>query len=237
MDLTQIRIVLVNTSHSGNIGAAARVMKNMGLSQLVLVAPKDFPSAEATARASGADDILAQAIVCETLEEAIAPCEQVFATSARERHLPWPLCTPRECVAQIQSKGWARVAIVFGHERSGLSNDQLALAHQHVHIPTVESFSSLNLAQAVGVIAYELGLCREQAAAKVSEERERVTAGELQGLIDHFETIMTEVGFLNPDHPKLLMRRLRRLYHRAELDKTELNILRGLLSAVGHKLH
>lgn len=233
--LDRIRIVLVNTSHSGNIGAVARVMKNMGLTRLTLVNPKDFPSAEATARASGADDLLERAERYTSLAEAIAPCQRVFATSARQRHLPWPLCTPRQCVLNIREQAWESVAIVFGHERSGLSNEELAMAHQHIYIPTVDDFSSLNLAQAVGILAYELsGVQQKEEVSR--ESRDLSTASELAGFLEHLQAVMSQVDFLNPTHPKLLKRRLQRLFLRAEMDKTEINILRGFLSAVEKKL-
>lgn len=239
MYLAGVRIVLVNTSHPGNIGAAARAMKNMGLDQLALVNPAQFPHADATARASGADDLLANASVYPSLEQAIADCSVVYATSARCRSLPWPLVSPREAAKQIFQRQSAKTAIVFGNERSGLTNDELSVAQTHIHIPTAENFSSLNLAAAVQVIVYELFCAAQTATDQTSdqqESRELISSQQMQGLVKHFEAVMTQVDFLDPHHPKLLLKRLQRLLHRATLDTTELNIMRGLLSAVEYKL-
>ncbi|MDF1759912.1 MAG: RNA methyltransferase [Coxiellaceae bacterium] len=235
--LDHVRIVLVNTSHPGNIGAAARAMKNMGLQHLALVGPAHFPHAEATARASGADDILANAQIYPDLNAAIADCQLVLATSARSRSLPWPLISPREAAEQVMQYSSQSVAIVFGNERVGLSNDELSVAQRHINIPTVEGFSSLNLAAAVQVMAYELFVHNKNTDSKSDEEvRELVTAEQMNGFMQHLADVLTTVEFLNPDHPKLLMKRLQRLFHRASLDTTELNILRGVLSAVDNKV-
>ncbi len=232
-----MRIVLVNTSHPGNIGAAARAMKNMGLRHLALVGPAHFPHAEATARASGADDILANAQIYPDLNAAIADCQLVLATSARSRSLPWPLISPRQAAERVMQDSSQSVAVVFGNERVGLSNDELSVAQLHINIPTVEGFSSLNLAAAVQVMAYELFVHNEVADIKSDEEiRELVTAEQMNGFMQHMAEVLTTVEFLNPDHPKLLMKRLQRLFHRASLDTTELNILRGILSAVDNKV-
>lgn len=229
--------MLVNTSHPGNIGAAARAMKNMGLRHLTLVAPAEFPHAEATARASGADDILANAQVVPDLVTAIAECQLVLASSARSRSLPWPLISPREAAEQVMQHSSQSVAVVFGNERVGLSNDELSVAQLHINIPTVEGFSSLNLAAAVQVIAYELfAHTKGGGTQSVEELREVVTAEQMNGFMQHLADVLTTVEFLNPDHPKLLMKRLQRLFHRASLDTTELNILRGVLSAVDNKV-
>ncbi len=235
--LDHVRIVLVNTSHPGNIGAAARAMKNMGLRHLALVGPAHFPHAEATARASGADDILANAQIYPDLNAAIADCQLVLATSARSRSLPWPLISPRQAAERVMQDSSQSVAVVFGNERVGLSNDELSVAQLHINIPTVEGFSSLNLAAAVQVMAYELFVHNEVADIKSDEEiRELVTAEQMNGFMQHMAEVLTTVEFLNPDHPKLLMKRLQRLFHRASLDTTELNILRGILSAVDNKV-
>lgn len=232
-----MRIVLVNTSHPGNIGAAARAMKNMGLQHLALVGPAHFPHAEATARASGADDILANAQVYPDLPAAIADCQLVLASSARSRSLPWPLISPRQAAEQVVQNSAQTVAVVFGNERVGLSNDELSVAQVHINIPTVEGFSSLNLAAAVQVIAYELFVQAKNTDIQLVEEmRELISADQMNGFMQHLEDVLTKVEFLNPDHPKLLMKRLQRLFHRASLDTTELNILRGILSAVDNKV-
>lgn len=239
--LQNIRVVLVNTSHPGNIGATARAMKNMGLSELVLVDPQVFPSPEASARASGADDVLAAAQVVGTLEEALVGCSLVMGTSARDRHIPWPLLDPRECAEQavVEAQGGSRVALVFGREYAGLTNEELQRCRFHVHIPADPTFSSLNLAAAVQVLTYEVRMAwlaaerrsqpPEKRASKV-EDVERVTADELELFYSHLESTLVEIGFLDPERPRHLMSRLRRLYGRCEIDRQEMNILRGILT-------
>ncbi len=231
---SNIRIVLIDTSHPGNIGATARAMKTMSLERLYLVRPGHFPSAEATARASGADDLLAAAVVCDSLDEALAGCRLVVGTSDRQRNLPWPFLTPRQCAARLRAESHhGDVAIVFGREHSGMTNEELERCHALVTIPTNPGFSSLNLAAAVQVIAYELKLTEDDGPVHEEEARDLATADEMASFYDHLERTLTEIGFLDPNHPRMLMRRLRRLFNRAEPDRTELNILRGILSAVG----
>jgi len=232
--LDNIRFVLVGTTHPGNIGAAARAMKTMGLSNLHLVTPKIYPSAEATARASGADDVLAKAIVHESLDDALAGCQQVYGMSARLRHLPVPVVNPREAVARIQqSPDDAQIAIVFGRENSGLSNDELDRCQHLVNIPANTEYSSLNLAAAVQVLAYELKMSFDPTivVGRIGEDREAIDAKDLEHLYSHFEQSLTAIGFLDPENPRNLMRRLRRLFNRAELDRNELQILHGILRA------
>lgn len=238
-----IRIVLVNTTHPGNIGGVARAMKNMGISDLYLVEPKSFPHPDADARASGATDILERARVVATLDEAIADCGLVFGTSARQRHIPWPLVNPRELAAiAAPLAGKAKVAVIFGREDRGLTNEELQRCHHHVHIPAVESFSSLNIAAAVQVITYELRM-----AALELEPLQRPQWGtewdielaeqrELELMFDHLERTLVEVEFLDPDNPRQLMPRLRRLFQRAVPDKVEVNVLRGILTAVQRRI-
>ena len=240
--LQNIRVVMVNTSHPGNIGGAARAMKNMGLSRLVLVEPQDFPSAEAVARASGASDILDAAQVVGTLEEALIGCSQVFGTSARERRIPWPLLDPREsavaCIDQVQLGG--EVALVFGREYAGLTNEELQRCHFHVHIPSDPQFSSLNLATAVQVLAYEVRmawLATEGLPSKVAKlettsmlNTQSVTTDELEKFYGQLEATLVDIGFLDPLKPRHLMSRLRRLYGRCGISKLEMNILRGILT-------
>ncbi len=234
---TNTRIILVNTTHPGNIGAAARAMKNMGLSELYLVEPKAFPHQDATVRAAGADDILANAVVVPDLTLALEDCKWVFATSARYRNLPWPLCTPRECATQISENREHKAAIVFGRERSGLTNEELAHCHYHVHIPTQTEFSSLNLAAAVQVLAYELFVAQTTTQPKSTQDTaELATAQQMAGFYEHLKQTLTELEFLDPKQPKLLMQRLHRLFNRAQLELTELNIMRGILSAIHHKI-
>lgn len=233
--LARLRVVLVETSHPGNIGATARAMKTMGLRQLVLVRPRLFPSAEATARASGADDLLQAARVVDDLPSAIADCGLVFGTTARPRHLEWPVMSPRDAAAWAAAQpSPADVAILFGREQSGLSNDELALCQRAIRIPTAASFSSLNLAQAVQICAYEW---RVQALGEVgtpvaSQDEPLATTAELAGLVEHAKRAMQAVDYFKPERPKLLPTRLQRLVARPGLTQSEVRILRGFLTAM-----
>ncbi len=233
--MSAIRIVLVETSHPGNIGAVARAMKNMLLTDLVLVSPRSFPHAEATSRASGADDILANARVVESLDEALAGCELAIGASARLRTIAWPQVEPRECAALVSAVGeGSRAALVFGREDSGLSNEELERCNYLVHIPTNPDYSSLNIAMAVQVLAYELFLARREGGAPPPAEDEyepAATADELEGLFEHFERALVAIDFLDPENPRQLLRRLRRLFLRARITRVEYNILRGILTA------
>ena len=232
--LDKIRIVLVNTSHPGNIGSVARAMKNMGLSQLYLVAPHQFPSPKAVELASGAADILDDAVVVPDLKSAIADCTLVFGTSARSRSIPWPLMTPKEAAAQtIQLQEDAQIAFVFGREQSGLTNEELHCCHAHIHIPANEKYSSLNLAQAVQVITYELFQASlAQFPKAIVQDYRSATSEEIENFFTHLETTLIQINFLKPSAPRQLMTRLRRLFFKAQLDVMEINILRGLLTAV-----
>jgi len=229
-----IRIVLVGTTHPGNIGAVARAMKNMGLSDLALVNPQHFPHEQATARASGASDILDNARVVATLEEALTDCVYVAGASARSRTINWPSMGPRDCAERmIKESGHGKVAAVFGPEKSGLQNDDLDLCHTLLTIPTDPGFSSLNLAMAVQVLTYELRVASMLDQGPVFDvEAPPATAEEMEHFYTHLENVLTEIEFLNPENPRHLMRRLRRLYVRARPDKNEVNILRGILTAV-----
>lgn len=241
MLLDRIRIVLVAPSHSGNIGGCARAMKNMGLSRLYLVAPDEFPSAEATARAVGAEDVLDHARICTSLDEAVADCQLVIGTSARGRRIPWPVITPSDAAQRIvRTSAEREVAMVFGRERTGLTNEELDRCQALVNIPTDPRFASLNLACAVQVIAYEIWCTAESEVwAKVSAEKKTDALGEplathdeVQRFYGHLEDVLVESGFLDPKNPRLLMRRLMRLFNRVELTNNEVNILRGILTAV-----
>lgn len=229
-----IRIVLVGTTHPGNIGAAARAMKNMGLEDLALVAPRHFPHPEATARASGADDLLDTARVFPDLAAAVADCVWVGGTSARRRSIAWPELEARETAATLVGHAAAGpVALVFGPEKAGLDNDDLALCRALVSIPTAPGFSSLNVGMAVQVLAYEIMLAQRRAPpAPPAPEAPPATAGEMEDFYAHLERVMTASGFLNPANPRHLMKRLRRLFARAAPDRNEVNILRGVLAAV-----
>lgn len=229
-----IRVVLVDPAHPGNIGAVARAMKNMGLTELHLVRPKSFPHEEATARASGADDVLDAARIHEEFDDAIAACGLIVGTSSRHRYLSLDLVEPRECARQIaQAMQVGNVALVFGSERFGLTNDELARCHLMVTIPTAGEYASLNLAMAVQVLAYEILLAtRPGAPAQPVPEVPYATADEMTRLYEHFERVLEEIDFRDRTGGGYLMARIRRLFNRAHLDQNEMNILRGILTAV-----
>lgn len=235
MNLNSIKIVLVNTSHPGNIGACARAMKTMGLTQLTLVDPKQFPHHEATVRASGADDLLAQAQVVSSLNQALEDCTIAMALSARSRNLQWPLLSPEECAQKALSfSKHDKVAIVFGPEQSGLSNTHLQQCQYLVTIPTSPDYSSLNLAQAVQIVAWEMS---KQSNRPLTKETRLITAplcnqAQMEGFFQHLEHTLIDINFLNPKQPKRLMPRLRRYFGKRLMDEQELNIFRGILRAV-----
>jgi tRNA (cytidine32/uridine32-2'-O)-methyltransferase len=231
---TNIRIVLVETSHPGNIGAAARAMKTMCLTELTLVNPAEFPHPDASARASGAVDVLEQARVVATLDEAISGCALIAGTSARQRGLGPPVLSPRECMERLHAAAAAgqEVALLFGRERTGLTNEELARCHILVNIPSNPDYSSLNIAAAVQVLGYESMLARGAVPAAGEPEERPATAEEMERLYGHIESAALESGFLDPANPKHLMRRIRRLFNRARPDENEVHILRGLLSAL-----
>lgn len=229
--LDNVRIVLVHPTHPGNIGASARAMKTMGLSSLVLVNPKRFPDREAEALASGALDVLAEARVCASLDEALSGTVLAAALSARQRELSHTAYHAKEAAGIVL--GQARqhpVALVFGGEISGLSNEEIIKCQMLVHIPANPDYSSLNLAAAVQVMCYELRLALENLAPQPSEF-EAASFEEVEMFYRHLEEVMVSTGYLNPDKPKRLMERLRRLFARARLEKEEVNILRGILKA------
>jgi TrmH family RNA methyltransferase len=232
-----IRIVLVDPNHPGNIGAVARAMKNMGLTELHLVRPKFFPNADATARASGADDVLQAARVHEDFGDAIADCGLVVGTSARARHLPFDLVEPRDCAGQIVQAGQSgSAAIVFGSERIGLTNVELQRCNLLATIPTAPDYSSLNLAMAVQVFAYELWLAaRPGAPEQPPREVPLASAAEMTRLYEHFAEVLEYIDFRDRTGGGHLMARIRRLFNRALLDQNEMNILRGVLTAVQAK--
>jgi TrmH family RNA methyltransferase len=229
-----MRIVLINTTHPGNIGAAARAMKVMGLRQLHLVTPKIYPHADATARASGADDLLQKAVVHESLEGALRGCCLVLGTSARLRSLPMPQMDVRKAAeTALREAGGQDVAILFGRERHGLINEEMQRCHQLVHIDTNPEFGSLNIAQAVQVVAYELRMAALGMGGESlpPSDWEPVDAGQMELFYGHLEQTLLEIGFMNPKQPRRLMMRLRRLFNRSRPDQNEINILRGILAA------
>ena len=229
-----IRIVLVGTTHPGNIGAVARAMKNMGLSDLALVNPRYFPHDDATARASGATDILDSARVVGSLSEALTDCVYVAGASARSRSISWPSMGPRDCAERmmLESKE-GKVAAVFGPEKSGLENEDLDLCHTLLTIPTNPDFSSLNLAMAVQVLTYELRVASTLDSGPGFESESPPASGdEMERFYTHLEQVLTDIDFLDPDNPRHLMRRLRRMFIRARPGQNEVNILRGFLAAI-----
>lgn len=235
MNFANVRLVLVGTTHPGNIGAAARAMKNLGLRRLVLVSPLLFPHAEATARAAGADDVLAAAQVVGSLDQALSGCRLVLGISARRRGIAGPELDPRQCAAQVaESSLQTEVALVFGRESSGLNNDEMDRCHFLVRIPTEPEFGSLNLAVAVAIIAYELRLATlaVSEADSIGPRRPPATAEEMTHFYAHLQQVLLATGFLNPANPRQLMRRLRRLFNRAQPDQNEINIVRGILASI-----
>jgi tRNA (cytidine32/uridine32-2'-O)-methyltransferase len=236
----RLRIVLVGTQHPGNMGSAARAMKTMGLSRLVLVAPEKAPNAESYALAAGADDVLGDALTCETLAQAVADCRLVLGCTARSRRVQLEELAPRDAAARAvaEAAGGAEVALVFGRERTGLSNDELQLCHASVHIPANPDYSSLNLAMAVQVLSYELrlALLATDGAADASEgeggERGDPPAShaEMEGFFAQLAETLDAIDFHKGRAPESAMRKLRRLYLRAGLDTREVRILRGILA-------
>lgn len=242
-DFNQLAVVLVNTSHPGNIGATARAMKNMGLSRLILVQPEDFPSGVAVGRAVSAGDILDNAVVVDSLQEAVADCGLVIGTSARSRKIPWPMLNPEQCADKIIKNGKNnKVALVFGREDAGLNNEELQQCHFHVQIPTAD-FSSLNLASAVLVICYEVHKAalavQELPAASEDEfwDQEKANGEQMEHFYRHLERVMIAIDFHDPENPRQLMQRMRRLFSRIRVDVMEMNILRGILTNIEYMIN
>lgn len=230
--LDNFRIVLCQTSHPGNIGAAARAMKTMGLTRLHLVSPASFPDAHATVMATGAADVLQNTKVFTSLEDALQGCALVIGLSARKRQLSHELLPVRQAAERAVSvAGDQQVALVFGTEMSGLSNAELDLCQLLAMIPTNPDFSSLNLAAAVQVVSYELRMAslNQEPALLPSKANPLATSDELEGFYRHLEDTLIQIGYYNPAEPKKLMQRVRRIYARANLEKEEVNILRGVL--------
>jgi tRNA (cytidine32/uridine32-2'-O)-methyltransferase len=229
-----IRIVLFQPTHPGNVGAAARAMKTMGLVELYVVNPACSIDAVAEARSSGAADVLSAACIVPTLDDALAGCGLIVGASARRRRLSWPELDPRECAAQVVEAAHTKpAAVVFGAERAGLTNAEMDRCNALVYIPSNPEYSSLNLAAAVQIIAYEIRLAQEQDDAPADQpDAPPASAEEMEGFYGHLERALVGAGFLRPDNPRVLMRRLRRLFNRARLDARELNIMRGILTAL-----
>ncbi len=257
--LNQVRIVLVNTSDCRNIGSAARAMKTMGLSQLVLVDPNEMPNGQAQALAAGATDVLANAIVVSTLSEAIEDCGLVVGTSARSRTLPWPMLEPRGCGEKMVAEANEYpVALVFGRESSGLTNEELQLCHFHVQIPANPDYSSLNLAMAVQTLSYEIrtsyllslddssqehstgngsyigksDVGKKAFSTKSEDDELYPVTEETERFYQHFDNALKATGFIGDKHPGLVMTKLRRLFNRARPDVKEIKMMRGILASV-----
>jgi len=242
--LANVRVVLVNTSHPGNIGAAARAMKNMGLRHLVLVDPKEFPSDVARWRAVSASDVVDSARVASNLSEAVADCSLVIAASARSRSMPWPMLDPRECGDRaVLEAPVNRVALVFGREAKGLHNDELRQCHYHVQIPADPEYASLNLASAVAILVYELRMaalareCVESGRGPAAREDmpwdiPRADVQQMERFYRHLEKVLVDIDFHDPQNPRQLMPRMRRLFGRIRPDRMEINILRGVLTHI-----
>lgn len=231
--LDRIRVVLSRTSHPGNIGAAARAMKTMGLRDLWLVAPEAFPDEVATARASGAADLLESARVVGTLQEALADTVFSAALTARRRELSLPRMQARDAARELVARSEdGIVALVFGNETSGMTNEEVGLCSLPVTIPTDPEFSSLNLGAAVQVLSYELRMAAlgEAAAVPADVQAEPATHADFEGFMSHLERVVTASGFHDPANPKRLLPRMRRLFNRVRLEKEEVAILRGMLT-------
>jgi len=229
---------MVGTTHPGNIGAAARAMNNMCFSRLSLVSPECPVGEIAYARSSGAHAVLDQRRTFGTLAEAVADCHLVIGLSARQRSLPWPVLDPARMAEKIVDEYRdQRVALVFGRENSGLTNEELTQCNYMVSIPSNPAFSSLNVAAAIQVICYEIYRTASAGECGLSAPGEPpATSGEVEGYIHHLQRILLTTGFLDPDNPGLLMQRLRRLYQRVGLSRNEVNILRGILTAVDNSM-
>lgn len=236
MMLERVKVVLVGTTHSGNIGSAARAMKVMGLSQMVLVDPQCQVDAQAVALAAGASEIALNAQIDPTLEAAVADCGLVVGTSARSRTLEWPMLEPRECGEKLISEANQHsVAMVFGRERTGLTNDELQLCHYHVCVPANPEYSSLNLAMAVQLLSYEVRmayLALQQSSQSSTLQEEYPRHQELERFYAHLEQVIMQTEFISAQQPGQVMNKLRRMFTRARPEAQEINILRGILTSV-----
>ena len=237
--LNAIRIVLISTSHPGNIGSTARAMKTMGFSRLYLVNPKIFPDQRAYEMAAGADDVLEQAIVTDNLFDAIKDCHLILGTSARPREIALPGLTPAEQGTLISAQSEQKeTAILFGREHAGLTNEELLHCHYHINIPSNPDYSSLNLSQAVQIITYELrmALLKPMAFVQTDDTEQAATAKEVEMFYAHLNDVLIEIDFLKPSNPKRLVQKLRRLFNRSKLEHMEVNILRGILTHMQNAL-
>jgi tRNA (cytidine32/uridine32-2'-O)-methyltransferase len=237
-----IKFVLVGTTHPGNIGASARAIKNMGFNKLSLVDPQDYPNNDALYRAKAAKDVLENSEVHDHLSKATKNCQLIIGTSARNRKVPWPVVSPKQAgreVANYLNSGSKEIAIVFGREDRGLTNEELGICNLHVHIPTDEDYSSLNLSQAVQILSYELRLAmlsEEEVDAKNEWDVELANSDQTERLINHMDELMQEVEFYDTQNPRKLLTRVRRFFKRSQIDVMEANIFRGLFSAIQKRM-
>jgi len=248
ISLDNIRIVMINTSDSGNIGAAARALKTMGLTRLYLVDPVEYPTGKATARASGAADVLHNATVVSSLDEAIEGCGLVWGTSARMRTIPWPVVTPRKAAQQVaQEHDETQVAIVFGRENSGMTNEELRKCHYHICIPSNSEYGVLNVASAIQLICYEMRVRlvepeideavdaddnMQMPLSLTKWDTPLVSVQDMERFFVHFEQTLLDIDFFDPKTPRQMMTRARRLFNRTRLDRLEMNLMRGFFSKV-----
>ena len=234
MNFDAIRIVLVETSHPGNIGGSARAMKTMGITQLYLVNPKSFPHPAAIELSAGADDVLNQAVVVDSLDEALRGCQLILGTSARPRGIALSGLTPRECGEHIAGlPDDTKVALIFGREYAGLTNEELLKCHYHIHIASNPDYSSLNLSQAVQILCYEARQAILNPKAMVTYQEDPLASSEAIHLFyDHLREVLIDIGFLKLTSPRRLLERLRRLFNRVKLEEMEVNLLRGILTQV-----
>ncbi len=234
MKFNSIRIILVETSHPGNIGSTARAMKTMGLHRLYLVSPKTFPDPCAHAMSAGAYDVLENAVVTDSLDAALKGSQLVLATSARPRDIALQGLTPVECALLVaETPDNMEIAIVFGREDSGLTNDEMLQCHYHIHIPSNPEFNSLNLSQAVQIVAYELRMKLLSPVADVATRHDSLaTADAVEQFHTHLREVLLEIDFLKPSNPKRLLQRVRRMFNRIQLESMEINIWRGILTHV-----
>jgi tRNA (cytidine32/uridine32-2'-O)-methyltransferase len=235
--LDNVRIVLVETSHPGNIGGAARAMKTMGLKQLFLVRPQRYPDPQAEWRAAGALDVLDAAVVVDGLDEALADCGLVVGTSTRQRRIPWPLVSPRQLAVRLAAEAGTRpTALLFGREASGLSNDELQRCHLHLQIPANPEYPSLNVAMAVQVVCYELYQGRDDAVpaggAADGWDRPPAAVAAVDAFYAHLQALLERVDFIDAGNPGQVMTRMKRLFARVRLDETEVAMLRGMLTEI-----
>ena len=228
----EVRIVLVEPSHPGNIGAAARAMKTMGLSRLYVVNPKRYPDPQAQWRAAGGEDVLDEAVVCGTLEEAIDDCHWVVGTSARQRRIPWPILTPEAMAEEVNARPGQRIGVLFGREDSGLTNEELQRCNAHIEIPANPVYPVLNVAMAVQVICYALHRHMGAPVQPLVWDRPPAPLASVEALLARFDAVLTATGFINAEQPGQTMTRIRRLLARTQLDETELGVLHGLLTHI-----